>query len=357
MNQLELRRAFELDACAEEKRWMVESLWADQAVGVVGGEPKCCKSFLALDMAVAVASGAPCLRRFPVTKTGRVLLFAAEDAQHIVRRRLEGIALAARVDFVSLDIHVITTPVIRLDMKADQSRLQDAVDAVQPKLLVLDPFVRLHRIDENAASEVAPLLSYLRELERRFHTAVLLVHHARKRAGHARGGQALRGSSEIHAWGDSNLYLRRNNDDLFLSIEHRAAPSTDNLALELKTCGAALALQVAEEPPSSPTSPSPSVRERIEQALSDASRPLTLKQLRSACMIRMETLCGALKPLIDEGHISKGPEGYTIMAKKTPVSVSGCPVPLQGKGNGNGKRLNLPGETESGSAGTQPDKG
>lgn len=28
------------------------------------GEPKCCKSFLALDMAVAVGGGVPCLRRF-----------------------------------------------------------------------------------------------------------------------------------------------------------------------------------------------------------------------------------------------------------------------------------------------------
>jgi hypothetical protein len=35
-------------------RWLIEQLWADQAVGIVGGEPKCCKSFLALDVAVAV---------------------------------------------------------------------------------------------------------------------------------------------------------------------------------------------------------------------------------------------------------------------------------------------------------------
>jgi hypothetical protein len=95
---------------------------------------------------------------------------------------------------------------------------------VRPLLLVLDPFVRLHRIDENASSEVAPLLAYLRELQRRFALAVALVHHARKGAGTVRGGQALRGSSELHAWGDSNLYLRRIDDRLFLSIEHRAAP-------------------------------------------------------------------------------------------------------------------------------------
>jgi hypothetical protein len=39
-------------------------------------------------------------------------------------------------------------------------------------LLILDPFVRLHRIDENASGEVAPLLAYLRELQRRLAAAV-----------------------------------------------------------------------------------------------------------------------------------------------------------------------------------------
>jgi AAA domain len=33
------------------------ALWSEQAVGIIGGEPKCCKSFLALDLAVAVAAG------------------------------------------------------------------------------------------------------------------------------------------------------------------------------------------------------------------------------------------------------------------------------------------------------------
>ena len=77
------------------RRWLIDELWADEAVGIVGGEPKCCKSFLALDMAVSVAAGVPCLRRFAPVQTGRVLLFAAEDALHVVRQRLAGIALAA----------------------------------------------------------------------------------------------------------------------------------------------------------------------------------------------------------------------------------------------------------------------
>ncbi len=95
MSTLPVEQAYRLADRAEEQRWLVTGLWSEQAVGIVGGEPKCCKSFLALDLAVAVASGTPCLRRFPVARPGRVLLYAAEDALHVVRRRLEGICAAA----------------------------------------------------------------------------------------------------------------------------------------------------------------------------------------------------------------------------------------------------------------------
>src|ERR1022692_632471 len=101
------------------------------------------------------------------------------------------------------------------------SAMLTGVPALRPTLLVLDPFVRLHRVDENVSAEVAPLLDFLRTLQRRYQTAVVLVHHARKGAAHLRAGQALRGSSELHAWGDSNLYLRRtgDSDQLALAIE------------------------------------------------------------------------------------------------------------------------------------------
>jgi RecA-family ATPase len=148
--------------------WLVEGLWSDQAVGIVGGEPKCCKSFLALDLAVSVASGALCLRRFPPVRTGPVLLFPAEDALGVVRQRLAGICAAASVDFATLAVEVITAPSLRLDLPADRQRLERTVAQRRPRLLVLDPLIRLHRIDENDASQVAPLLSFLRQLQRRY---------------------------------------------------------------------------------------------------------------------------------------------------------------------------------------------
>lgn len=303
MSALATRRAFELESQAPEHRWLVEGLWAKQAVGIVGGEPKSCKSFLALDMAVAVASGRPCLRRFAVKRRGRVLLFAAEDALHVVRGRLEGIAKAAGASFDTLDVHVITAPTVRLDLEADQQRLSETIRRLAPTLLVLDPFVRLHRIDENASQYVAPLLAYLRQLQRRFEMAVLLVHHARK-GGHVRPGQALRGSSELHAWGDSNLYLRRQRDRLQLSIEHRAAPGREGLALELDVHDDQVALRVLDEALPA-TSPAHSVAERVEQALARAPHPLDRRALRAACRMRMTTLLRTLSDLTAAGRVTE----------------------------------------------------
>ena len=308
MTPLPTLRAAQLAAApSSAPSWLIEGLWGAQAVGIIGGEPKCCKSFLALDLAVAVASGAPCLRRFPAGQCGPVLMFAAEDDALVVRQRLEGIAAAAGVDFESLDVHLITVPALRLDRHDDRQALAATVAELQPKLLVLDPFVRLHCIDENAAAEVAPLLAYLRHLQRELHTAVALVHHARKGAAHERGGQALRGSSEFHAWGDSNLYMRRIGGQLQLSIEHRAAPSRDGLPLALKQDPPVLEL-IDQQP--APARGQPSCRERVEKILAEAAEPLSHKKIRDRVRMRTSDVSQALAALVADGSVIKSTIGY-----------------------------------------------
>jgi hypothetical protein len=311
MTRWPVLRACELPVCPPQHRWLIEDLWAEEAVGIVGGEPKCGKSFLALDMVVAVAAGVPCLRRFHPARRGPVLLYAAEDALHLVRTRLEGICQASGVTLADLPIHVITAPSLRLDLAEDRQQLQATVAALRPIFLVLDPFVRLHRIDENASSDVAPLLAYLRDLQRRFALAVVVVHHARKGAHAIRAGQALRGSSDFHAWGDSNLYLRRLDDRLLLSIEHRAAPSQTDLPLALRSVGDALALEMVDARPLPPPARRSPI-DTLEAVLAHTDRPLTLAEIRHACRIRTAHVCHALAALTAQGRVRKTPAGYQL---------------------------------------------
>ncbi|HXL76660.1 MAG TPA: AAA family ATPase [Burkholderiales bacterium] len=315
MSLLPVEPAHRLAERAEEQRWLVTGLWSEQAVGIIGGEPKCCKSFLALDLAVSVAAGTPCLRRFPVPRSGRVLLYAAEDALHIVRQRLEGICASAGHALAALDVQVITALTVRLDLAADRQALDETVAKLKPRLLVLDPFVRLHRIDENASGEVAPLLAYLRELQRRHDVAVVVVHHAKKGAGRVRAGQALRGSSEFHAWGDSNLYLRRDGEDLTLTVEHRAAPAMPTVTLELAQRADALALEVVDRR-NPPTPPPSSVDERITTALTDLDHSLPFSELRTRCRVRTATLYERLAALTAEGRLVRSGDGYRLIGRQ-----------------------------------------
>jgi len=331
VNPLPVQRASQLECNGPQTQWLVEQLWADQAVGILGGEPKCCKSFLALDLAVSVASGAAALRQFPVRRSGPVLLFPAEDSLAIVRQRLEGIAAAAQVPFASLPVQVITAPSLRLDMATDRERLTHTVQQQRPILLILDPLIRLHRVDENDATQIAALLSFLRELQRKFQLAVMLVHHARKDSQSSRPGQALRGSSELHGWGDSNLYMRRKGSQLTLSTEHRAAASTDHIPLQLTEAGSVVALQVLDRSsvePDAPLTPT----QRVRQALAQVREPIPVQQLQKLCGIRTAKICSALTELSNSGEVVRDARGYQL---KLPLPVS---RPIDPKGNGNGKR-------------------
>src|ERR1700747_2775276 len=50
------------------QRWLVEGLWGARSVGVIGGAPKCAKTWLGLDMALGVSTGTACLGRGAVAE-------------------------------------------------------------------------------------------------------------------------------------------------------------------------------------------------------------------------------------------------------------------------------------------------
>jgi AAA domain len=229
-------RVGEIQSQDDAPRWLVQELWGARAVGVIGGAPKCSKTWLGLDIALSVATGTACLGKYTVPEPGSVLVYLAEDALPVVRERIAGMARHRGLDLDRVEIHVITAPLLRLDRDPDRMRLLETTRRLRPRLLLLDPLVRLHGIDENNAGEVAALLAYFRSLQRQLDLCVLLVHHTRKNAAAgAAAGLGLRGSGDIHAFGDSNLYLRRGKEHLVLSTEHRAAPASPPIYLALVT--------------------------------------------------------------------------------------------------------------------------
>lgn len=324
--------AAELDEPDPSRRWLVEGLWARAGVGIIGGAPKSCKSWLALDLALSVASATPCLEAFSVAEHGRVLIYMAEDAAAVVKERLAGLCRRRSLDLANLPIGVITAPSLRLDCARDQRRLDHTVGRHEPRLLLLDPFVRLHRINENDAGEVSALLGYLRELQRQHDLAVVVVHHTRKNGAGSGGGggQSLRGSGDFFAWVDTALSLRRQRHHLLLSIEHRASSSPPPLTLTLagsETDHAHLAV-VANEPMGEADRRGAAAEQAMDidtavlRALADApGGALARAALRAVLGIRNQRLGAALSRLSATGAIERHGEAWV------PVQPAPAPIP------------------------------
>ncbi len=317
---LPILRANALSVQPPEYQWLIHSLWARAAIGIIGGAPKCCKSWLGLDMAVSVASATPCLGRFPVEQPGPTLIFLAEDALAAVRARIEALCTHRGLAIDKLELYVITAPALRLDLLQDQLRLEATLAALRPRLLVLDPLVRLHRRDENSAADIAALLGFVREMQRSYDTAIALVHHAGKKY-HAQPGQALRGSSDLHAFGDSNAYLARRNGRLILTREHRAAKSPEPIELNLvsRPDGSATHLEIAA---TGQTAPDVSIVDRTLALLQHLQEPLPRTAIRQQLKVNNQRLGEALDNLSKKGLIMRTAHGWMAISDGLPKHPS-----------------------------------
>ncbi|MCP5065964.1 MAG: AAA family ATPase, partial [bacterium] len=180
---------------------------------------------------------------------------------------------------------------------------------VSPKLLLLDPLVRLHRLNENKAQEMSGLLGFLTELQRAHQVAVVVVHHTSKKS-RSRPGQSLRGSSDLHAWGASNAYITEQRGERMLTLEHRAAPSPEPMRIELvsKPDGSDAHLRVVGGPTVAPAT----LATRIVDLLQTAPGPLRRASLRAQLRVNNNRLGEALVALESAARVQRTAEGWVL---------------------------------------------
>jgi hypothetical protein len=232
-----------------------------------------------------------------------------------LRSRFDGLALARGFDINKLAVYLLDSPVVQLDSAVDLRRLCLAIEQCQPRLLVLDPFVRvMGRVDENSSSEVSVVLGSLRTIQRKYDLAVLVVHHARKSPA-THPSQAFRGSSDFAAWSDSNLFLARRAKHLLLTLEHRSARSPDPIQLRLEQEPAPHLVAIQQhspEPESTATSP---LEKAIQLELATVAQPMSTVDLRDRLRRRKSDVVAALETLRVAGSVCRTDNGWHLPQK------------------------------------------
>jgi hypothetical protein len=313
---LTIRRVAEIEPQAPDATWLIENIWLASGVGLLGGQAKVCKTYLAAELSLAVASGIHALGHYPTHEPGPVLFYGAEDSLAALRSRFDGLATSRGCDLQSLRVFLIDVPVLRLDTIEDLQRLRAAIGECQPRLLVLDPFVRLvGNIDENSAADVSAVLGSLRAIQREHQVAILLVHHARKSPA-AHPNQAYRGSSDFAAWSDSNLFIARRGKRLTLTVEHRSAPSPEPIQLSLEREPAPhLVINVDEGPRDELSEPDPLAAE-ILRHLERSARPITTVELRKRLRRRKSDVVEAIEELKAAGSVQRAADGWQSITRR-----------------------------------------
>jgi len=341
--RLAFARISAIERLPEGERWLVEGFLSAAGIAVLASAPKAGKTWVALSLATAVASGEQALGYFHVPSPGPVLLFHAEDDPRSVRERIESLCLAQRLNLEALPIHVITAEALKLDDAAHREKLEELVAHLKPKLLILDPLVRLHSGAESYVGHVAELFGYLRTLQRRFQLAILVTHHVAKNrsGGGAQPGHAMRGSGDIHAAYDHGATLQRQQDgSIVLALEHRSAPSPDPITLRLHSRpGGGTSFELVTDEDAEPIAgangngsaprvglapPEVPVDQQVLDVLRRSSQPLSQVAIRRALKVRNETLTATLRALEQEGAIENlgRMKGWRLKAEGDPDEVA-----------------------------------
>ena len=201
-------------------RWLVADVWGESEVGFISGMPKTYKSWLALDLAISVATGTRFLGAFQ-SKKHNVLLIQEEDPKTVMQDRLVRIAAAkghiwakAKQNTLTMrydlpdSLHIISNQGFTI---TDEDRIDELsmwIDELQIGLLILDPLMMMAEgVDEFKAFEfMSQVLKPLKRLRARTQASIAVVHHHTK-ASEKSGGAAMYGSVALWAWEESALHL------------------------------------------------------------------------------------------------------------------------------------------------------
>lgn len=196
-----------------EVEWLVDKLIEKDSMTILHSNPKVGKTWISLNLAVALSSGNKYLNEFTVPCPIKVLYVSEEDNIKRIGQRLKLLpnmnnnyeVLDQNLKFaIHENINVI-----------DNEKLQDLINVHLPEVVIIDSLSRIHSLKENDEGDMKRLMSKLEEIKRQYKISFVLIHHSRKennKGGYS--GSSMRGSSVIWAWVDGRIELNKRGKGL-----------------------------------------------------------------------------------------------------------------------------------------------
>lgn len=179
----------------EPTKWLIKEWLPQGGFIMLHGEPASGKSFVALDMMLALSSGIGTWAGFKA-KQAKVLYLCGEGFNGIPARLTAWMQAHQGRD---IGTFFMSSWALALDNKQEGLFAKNSIRTLpfKPDLIVIDTLNRFYEGDENSAQEMRVFLDFVSELQQEFGSSVMIVHHtgvSKEAQGRARGSSALRGA-------------------------------------------------------------------------------------------------------------------------------------------------------------------
>lgn len=216
--------------------WLIEGIIPEGSLSVLYGPPESAKSFLAIDLAMSVATGVNWHNH--LVNQGSVVYVAAEGGSGI-SKRVRAWLQAKQIKPRDVPIAWLIESMTMYKESDDVGRLMTRLDeelADTPRLIIVDTLARCLEGDENTQLDMGRFVAGVDMLRHEYKAAVLVIHHTRLDGDRERGNTALRGGT------DTMLSVTKNGDAITIectkqkdwehfsniSVSLRPIPDTDS---------------------------------------------------------------------------------------------------------------------------------
>ena len=286
--------------------WFVNDLIPD-GVTVLAGPPKIGKSFLAWNLALAVACGGTALSSIPIETQHNVTYLALEDPLPLLRDRLNIISPGG----VPSNLHIISD---FQNFKFDGVGLrvlENHIDVTKSEMVIVDTWKHVSPDANGNGSAYDMEYSTLIPVQKFAHAkniSMVIVTHTRKAADPDNIFNQIQGSTAMQAGCDTMLMLTRNNGTPSLHVTGRRIKEETEYALTLEDGiwvihGDADEYQRSKE------------RQQIIDILHDAGEDgMRTREIANSIDKKEQTVSSLLRKMKNDGDIqqpeSRGPYFY-----------------------------------------------
>lgn len=202
--KVNIKRVDEIEPFDPTDFWLVEDLWENNSVGVIGAPSKSFKSTLTLNLACAIATGKPFDGR--EVKQGAVLIIQGENNLSMEQHKIYSITGETELPIYFVDDNITMDHIYKL---------KDSIIELGIKLLIIDPMYLLFGSgDINKHKDIVLRLEMLSTLSKKTNCSIMLVHHSRKLERGAKIQTSdMYGSAFIEGWYESMILLQRQSNN------------------------------------------------------------------------------------------------------------------------------------------------